>query len=101
MNEYKNFQDIGTQEPRGWNVDKKEFTIYDENQSDPEDNEIPNPYQDDFEEDVNQETDYEEIEDEYMTSGDESDASSLKSEKSLPKKKKFKVILQEEEFLDE
>ena len=100
MSTFAYLKDLPDPEPRGWNIDNKEFTIYDNRTDEPDDNEIVHPYQDEFEEDECSEDDTEYV-DEPETTDDESDTSSVKSVVVRPKKKKFTVILQEEEFVPE
>lgn len=98
MASYSYIKDIQDPDPRGWNVDTREYTIYNRDAEDPDDNEIPHPYQDEFEDD---ESDEEYAEEDVTDSDQESDTSSVNSMKVNPIKKKFKHILQEEEFVPE
>ena len=100
MSTFAYLKDIPDLEPRGWNIDHKEFTIYDDRTDEPGDNEITHPYQDDFEEDACSEDDMEYVDD-PETTDDESETSSVKSVVVQTPKKKFTLILQEEAFVPE
>ena len=55
--EYKAFKDIGNFEPRGWDPEKQEFSIFKDNSSDIDENEIPSAHQDEFTEDIDDDDD--------------------------------------------
>jgi hypothetical protein len=100
---YKNFDDIGSDEPRGWNIGKSTTTnIGDED--DEEDNEIPVPYCDEFEE---EECDDQEDQEED-TQDDETSSVGSTEEKFFPIRRprqttfSYVVVLQEEDdFIQE
>lgn len=48
---YTAIENIGIQEPRGWDPEKQELSIYHGDSDSDEDNEIPTAHQDEFEED--------------------------------------------------
>ena len=101
MSSFSYIKDLHEFEPRGWNVDTREHTIYNKNDEDLNDNEIPHPYQDEFEDDCSDESDIEYVDDNVSASEDESDTSSVHSVRMCRSKKKFQCILQEEDFVPE
>ena len=95
---YKNFDDIGSEEPRGWKIGKSTTTNIGDEED--EDNEIPVPYCDEFEED--EECQDEDQEEEISTQDDETSSVGSIEEKMFPIRKprqtfSYVVVLQEED----
>ena len=97
---YKNFDDIGSEEPRGWTIGKSTATNIEEEED--EDNEIPTPYCDEFEDEEDQEE-----EEEVSTQDDETSSIGSTDEKLFRIRKprqtfSYVVVLQEEtDFIQE
>ena len=88
-----NIGDVGFDEPRGWAPDKKEFTIFrqENNQDSDDDQEMyGNPaYQEDFEEDQNSDDDIEEDLSEFDDSASEMSDISVKVRRPILKNRKI------------
>jgi hypothetical protein len=102
---YKNFDDIGSDEPRGWKIGKSNKTNIEDDDED-EDKEIPVPYCDEFEEDECD--DQEDQEEEISTQDDETSSVGSTEEKFYPIRRprqttfSYVVVLQEEDdFIQE
>ena len=94
---YRSLKHLGD-EPRGWNPDNTEFTIYKEQ----DDNEVPQPFQDEFEEDESDQEDYDYCED---TESDHSDCETKAPmsfvEQKVKRPRSYMIILQEEDYVPE
>lgn len=93
---FKNLCDIGN-EPRGWDPEKHEFTIYEEQ----DDNEVPQPFQDDFEEDMSDEEESYEYCDDTASEVSECERPSTTRKSTRSERKTFGNILLKEDYLPE
>lgn len=114
--EYKAFKDIGEFEPRGWDPEKQEFSIFKEDSSYSDENEIPSAHQDEFTEDNDDDDDDDTITD-FENDTDVETSSVTSTTDSIPelevvtkvvRKKRiqktvqvYASILQEESYFDE